>query len=75
MHCSAHAISSHDLAEELERLVSHHILRLVRQTPNYVTFEAKSSEDAQACSVLLNNHEPQLLEVAGSWYVIASLSY
>ena len=70
-----HSISSHDLAEELERLVSPHILRLVRQTPNFVTFEAKSSEDAHACSVLLNNHEPQVIAVAGSWYVIASLSY
>lgn len=70
-----HATSSHDLAEELETLVSPHIFRLVRQTPNYVTFEAKSSEDAQACSVLLNNHDPQLIDVAGSWYVIASLSY
>lgn len=70
-----HSISSHDLAEELETLVSPHIFRLVRQTPNYVTFEAKSSEDAQACSVLLNNHDPQLVDVAGSWYVIASLSY
>lgn len=70
-----HSISSHDLAEELETLVSPHIFRLVRQTPNYVTFEAKSSEDAQACSVLLNNHDPQLIDVAGSWYVIASLSY
>ncbi len=70
-----HSISSHDLAEELETLVSPHIHRCVRQSPISITFEAKSSEDAHACAVLLNNHDPQLVNVAGSWYVIASLSY
>ena len=69
------ATSSYQLAEDLEELVSHHIVRLVKQTPLYVTFEAKSKADAQYCLLLLNEHEPQLVEAAGMYFIIASLSY
>lgn len=70
-----HAISPHDLAEELETLVSPHIHRCVRQTPTSITFEAKSYLDALHCRILLNFHMPVLTKVAGTWFVIASLSY
>lgn len=66
--------TAHDLAEYMERLVSPHISRLVRQTPNYVTFEAKSHADALRCVELLQPHRVQIISVAGASFVLCSLS-
>lgn len=68
------AISTHSLIEELEGLVTPHISRLVRQTPNYVNFEAKSHADAMKCVELLQPHHAELIHVVGTWYVICIFS-
>lgn len=68
------AISTHSLIEELEGLVTPHISRLVRQTPNCVTFEAKSNTDALTCVELLQPHHAEPIHVANTWYVICTLS-
>lgn len=68
------AISTHSLIEELEGLVTPHISRLVRQTSNCVTFEAKSDSDACICAELLQPHHAAVLCVANTWYVICTLS-
>lgn len=60
--------------EFLECLVSDHIVRTVKQTPNNITFEAKSASDAIACVELLQPLSTDKLFVAGTWYVICSLS-